>query len=57
MNIVLTYEGYQLVEWSKGGYRSAFGDKVLNFDTATQWKQYIDLLKNGKIEKKSCGAI
>jgi len=57
MNIVLTYEGYQLVERSKGGYRSNFGDKVLNFDTATQWKQYIDLLKNGKIEKKSGGAI
>lgn len=53
MNVVLTYEGYQLVERGKGGYRSAFGDRVINFDTAAQWKQYIDYLVNGKGKKES----
>lgn len=50
--VLLTYEGYTLVERSKGGYRSAIGDMVLNFDTAAQWKQYIDYIKYGKKSKK-----
>ena len=48
--IVLTYEGYAL-ELSQNGYRSVIDGKALRFDTAGQWKQFIDY-KNGKRQKR-----
>ena len=51
MTYLMTYEGYQLMERDKGGYRSIIGTEVLNFDTAAQWKQYIDKINNGKGKK------
>lgn len=50
---LLTYEGYQLMERAAGGYRSVIGTEVLTFDTAAQWKKYIDRIKNGKDKKNN----
>ena len=44
MSIVLTYEGFTLVERERGGYCSTINGKTITFDTASQWKQYIDLV-------------
>lgn len=44
--VVLTYEGYALLECPAGGYRSVINGQDLRFDTASQWVQYIDYLKN-----------
>lgn len=52
MTYLLTYEGYNLMERAQGGYRSVIGAETLNFDTAAQWKRYIDRLKNGKDKKR-----
>ncbi len=45
MIAILTYEGYKLVERSSGGWRSVIDGEILNFDTAGQWYQYINLIK------------
>ena len=47
MTAILTYEGYTLVEWGCG-WKSLIEDKWMIFDTAGQWKQYIDLIKRNK---------
>lgn len=52
MTYLLTYEGYNLMERAQGGYRSIIGTEVLTFDTAAQWKRYIDRVENGKEEKR-----
>lgn len=52
MTYLLTYEGYNLMERSQGGYRSVIGKEMLTFDTAAQWKRYIDRIKNGKSIKR-----
>ena len=51
MTAILTYEGYTLMERQSGGWRSVIGDKVINFDSAAQWVEYINNLtgkNNGK---------
>lgn len=54
MGYLLSYEGYQLMERAAGGYRSVIGTEVLTFDTAAQWKKYIDKIKgNGKTTKRN----
>lgn len=53
MTYLLTYEGYNLMERAQGGYRSIIGKEVLTFDTAAQWKRYIDRIKNGKSTKRN----
>ena len=53
MGYLLSYEGYQLMERAAGGYRSVIGTEVLTFDTAAQWKKYIDRIKNGKNQKNN----
>lgn len=40
-DIILTYEGFFLVE-SGRQWKSLIEDQWLRFDTAGQWKQYID---------------
>lgn len=44
MTAVLTYEGFTLVESASGGYLSTINGKTIAFDTASQWKQYIDIV-------------
>lgn len=39
---LLKYQGYILMERAGGGYRSVIGRYELAFDTASQWKQFID---------------
>ena len=41
MRALITYKGYTLEE-SPMGYRSKIDGEILRFDTAGQWKQYID---------------
>ena len=53
MTYLLTYEGYNLMERSQGGYRSVIGKEMLTFDTAAQWKRYIDKIRYGKSEEKN----
>jgi len=48
MTVILTYEGFTLVEQERGGYRSTINGKTITFDTASQWKQYIDLILKRK---------
>lgn len=51
MNAILTYEGYRLEERRSGGWRSIIDGESINFDTAAQWYQYINIIKgkgNGK---------
>ena len=38
---ILTYEGYALYEWGRG-YKSFDGENWIEFDSASQWKKYID---------------
>lgn len=47
----VTYMGYSLVERPQGGWRSIIDGEVLTFDTAGQWKKYIDYKKYGKTEE------
>lgn len=42
---ILRYEGYTLYDRQGGGYRSDIDGKVILFDTASQWVQYINLIK------------
>lgn len=41
MSAVVTYEGYVL-ETDGNSYQSTINGKVIKFDTAGMWKQYID---------------
>lgn len=41
--ILVTYEGYALYEWGRG-YKSEIGGQWVTFDSAGQWKRYIDQL-------------
>lgn len=41
---VVVYKNYFLYEWGKG-WKSLINDEWLFFDTAGQWKEYIDLMK------------
>lgn len=50
-SIVMTYEGYSLYEAPRG-YLSSIDGEIVKFDTAGQWKQFIDYKKNGKGKKK-----
>lgn len=52
MVAILTYEGYTLTERAQGGYRSVIDGETVSFDTASQWKQYIDLIIKGNGRKK-----
>ena len=46
--VVLTYEGFALCDFGRG-YRCCIDDEWISFDTAGQWKAYIDMiLRNGK---------
>lgn len=47
---LLKYEGYVLYDWGHG-YRSEIDGRWLTFDTASQWKQFIDY-RDGKRSKK-----
>lgn len=44
MSALMTYEGYALYSWGRG-YKSLIDDEWIKFDTAGQWKQYIDMIK------------
>ena len=50
---MIVYCGYELMERKAGGYRSVIGKELLTFDTAAQWKHYIDRIQNGKSTKKN----
>ena len=53
MTVLLIYEGYALHEWGRG-YKSEIDGQWLQFDTAGQWKQFIDKIKgNGKSTKRN----
>ena len=41
---LITYEGYALYEWGRG-YKSEVDGKWIEFDSAGQWKRYIDNIK------------
>ena len=49
MTALITYEGFTLVEQNRG-YCSTINGQTITFDSASQWKKYIDLiiLRNGK---------
>lgn len=49
--VVMTYEGYALYVWGRA-YKSLIGDEWIKFDTAGQWYQYINLIKNGNGKKR-----
>lgn len=42
---LLTYEGYTLYDREAGGYLSVINGQTIVFDTASQWMQYIKLIK------------
>ena len=44
MNPIITYENYELFPWGTG-YKSEIDGKWKFFDSASQWKQYIDFIK------------
>lgn len=41
---LITYDGYALYEWGRG-YKSEIGGEWIQFDSAGQWKRYIDKIK------------
>lgn len=43
MNPILKYNGYELFAWGNA-YKSEIDGRWREFDTASQWKQYIDLI-------------
>lgn len=43
---VLAYEGFILYDRPAGGYRSDINGETILFDTASQWVQYINLIKH-----------
>lgn len=45
MTVIMTYEGYSLYARESGGYVSDIDGEIIRFDTASQWIQYIKLLK------------
>lgn len=45
MTAVLIYEGYKLLERSTGGWLSVIDGECINFDTTSQWYQYINIIK------------
>lgn len=47
MTAIITYQGYTLYEWGKG-WKSLIGDDWVQFDSAGQWKQYIDIIMKKK---------
>ena len=47
MNVLIVYEGFSLYEWGNA-YKSLIDDEWRIFDTAGQWKQFIDLIKGRK---------
>lgn len=47
MSALIIYEGYTLYE-SGRSYKSLINDEWRQFDTASQWKKYIDLLMKKK---------
>lgn len=51
MRALITYKGYTLEE-STRGYRCIIDGDVLRFDTAGQWKQYIDRNENKKKDNR-----
>ena len=51
-SVILVYEGYSLYEAPRG-YISSIDGNTVKFDTASQWKEYIDYRKNGKSKKES----
>lgn len=51
MTILLIYDGYALIEWGRG-YKSEIDGRWIQFDTAGQWKQFIDKRKNETKEKR-----
>ncbi len=51
MTILITYNGYALIEWGRG-YKSEIDGRWIQFDTAGQWKQFIDKRSNEKGEKR-----
>ena len=50
--ILITYNGYALIEWGRG-YKSEIDGRWIQFDTAGQWKQFIDKRSNEKGEKRN----
>lgn len=42
---IITYEGYALYSRDTGGYTSVINGESMLFDTASQWVQYINLIK------------
>lgn len=50
---ILTYEGYTLMERQQGGWRSVIDGETVNFDSAAQWVQYINLIKNRNNAKRN----
>lgn len=46
---ILTYEGYALYEWGRG-YKSEIDGRWRQFDTASQWVQYINYIKGRRDE-------
>lgn len=40
---LITYEGYALYPYGRG-YKSLIKDRWMEFDSASQWKRYIDKL-------------
>ena len=51
MTVLLIYDGYALHEWGRG-YKSEIDGHWLQFDTAGQWKRFIDKRKNETREKR-----
>ena len=41
---LITYDGYALYEWGRG-YKSEIAGEWVLFDSAGQWKRYIDKIK------------
>lgn len=42
---LMTYEGYVLYDTMAGCYQSYIDGEMIVFDTASQWVQYINLIK------------
>lgn len=41
MSAIISYMGYTLFEWGCG-WKSLIGEEWIRFDSAGQWKRYID---------------
>lgn len=49
---LMTYKGYELT-LCPNGYRSKIDGELLRFDTAGQWKSYIDYYENTRKEDRT----